>query len=134
MTILIIGAFNVEDGVTPIWASSEQLETTLKARHNCELRYDETVVFQRDEPCTNYKNTFYIYRFIFDLDAFVKLRYVMKSIYCHKAEVGNEIIEFADNQHNLKKPGIEESKFIHMVVNEGGIGMFTHSSLWTQQL
>ena len=47
------------DDTTANWACSEQLVTSLKMRHNGELRW-ESAVFEQDELCTNYKNTSYI--------------------------------------------------------------------------
>ena len=52
---------HVEDSVTSNRACSEQLKTSLKMRYKTIVRCNETVVFQRDIPCTNHKNTSYIF-------------------------------------------------------------------------
>ena len=54
----------VKDGITPNWACSDQLVTSLKTRHNGELRWD-CVVFQWDETCTNHKYTSNIFTVLY---------------------------------------------------------------------
>ena len=51
---------HVEDRVTVQLSMFRAIRTSLKTRHNRELRW-ECVVFQRDEPCTDHKNTSYIF-------------------------------------------------------------------------
>ena len=58
------------------WACSEQLVTSLKKKHNHELRWECVVFWQNHESCTNQKNFIHIYWFIFDLDTFMKFRYI----------------------------------------------------------
>ena len=98
----------MKTGVTSSWAWSEQLETSLKMRYNTIVSCDETVVFQRDEPCTNHKNTSYISTVsylilihLWSLDTY--------KIYL-LPQVWNE--NTADNQHNLGKLGRVKSSFI----------------------
>ena len=73
------------------------------------------IVFQRDELCTNHKNTPYILTVLYLIlihlwnEGTYKIHLLL--------QVWNEII--ADNEHKLGKLG--ESKFIHMTVNGGGL-------------
>ena len=79
----IIGVITSKMGLQPHW------------KRGTIVSCDICVVFQRDEPCTNYKKKkkkkkkkiIHIYCFIFDLDTCMKLRYIhIKSIYYHKFE------------------------------------------------
>ena len=83
----------VEDGVTSNWTCSEQLTTLMKMRHNSEMQW-ECLVFQRDEACTNHKNTsihtylvFYIWSwYIYEIKMHIKYIYStrLKQSYCWK--------------------------------------------------
>ena len=100
--------------------------TSLKTRHNRELRWD-CVGFQRDEPCTNQKSTSYIFTvFIWYLIHFMKLRYVWN---ISLPQVWNEIIAVHNNLGKLGRVKVHSWRSM-----EGGCIMHTHSSPLMSQL
>ena len=71
--------------------------TSLKMRHNRELR-----------PCTNQKNTLYIFTVLYLILIHYEIKMNLKYIYCHKSEMISLLI----HNHNLGKIGKSQSKFI----------------------
>ena len=75
------------------------------------LRY-ESVVFKRDELCTNQKTTSYLLFYIWSVyEIMIHIKYVC----CHKFETKLLLIA------NTIYENCEESKLIHMAVNGGGL-------------
>ena len=120
---------HVEDGVTSNWACSEQLVTSLKMRHNRELRW-ECVDFQWDEPYTNHNNISYLLLYIWSWYSYeikIHMKSIYCGIYCHKFET--KLLLMITN--TIYENWAVQSSFTWRSVE--GIVMFTHSLPWMGQ-